>query len=91
MRRRAVRWTYSEARVSDFWGLSSIGFGVITMDAAVIAERQETDGLAASGVLDASPIFSTTGTYPPGRTPSGNPRRPAWERERRLKIKNNGV
>jgi len=28
MRRSAVRWTCSEARVTDFWGWSSVVFGV---------------------------------------------------------------
>src|SRR6202140_5629195 len=53
MRRRAVRWTCSEARASDFWALSSVGFGVAGDDGcAVIAERQEADGLARQAQRD---------------------------------------
>src|SRR6516225_10983578 len=63
MRRRAVRWIYSEARVSDFSGLSSVVFGVVEDDGCrCYCRKARTGGLARQAQGDfPGPSFSAGG------------------------------
>ena len=47
MRRRAASWTFNEGRASDFWALSSVGFGVAGADGCRCYCRKARIGLEA--------------------------------------------
>src|SRR5215469_9440493 len=63
MRKRAVRWIYSEARVSDFSGLSSVVFGVVEDDGCRCYCRKARNGrpCSASSRRFPGPSFSAGG------------------------------